>query len=115
MVERDVPDLLIVDIRMPGMNGYEVVHRLRASPRTTHLPILHVSASFTDPASQAAGLASGAAGYLTHPVEPVVLLASVRALLRTRAAERAAKAAEAASRMFSRAQMLASGSLLTSF
>ena len=58
--------------------------------------MLHVSASFTDPFSQAAGLESGADGYLTHPVEPVVLLASVRALLRARSAERVAKAAEAA-------------------
>jgi two-component system cell cycle sensor histidine kinase/response regulator CckA len=90
------PDLLILDIRMPGIDGFEVVRRLRADPRTMHLPVLHVSASFTDPVSQAAGLDSGADGYLTHPVEPVVLLASVRALLRARSAEREAKAAEAA-------------------
>lgn len=96
MIQEDPPDLLIVDIRMPGLDGFEVVRRLRADPRTAHLPVLHVSASFTDPASQAAGLDSGADGYLTHPVEPLVLLASVRALLRARAAERDAKAAEAA-------------------
>ncbi|HEU4525206.1 MAG TPA: response regulator [Gemmatimonadales bacterium] len=90
------PDLLIVDIRMPGMDGFEMVRRLRAERRTAHLPVLHVSASFTDPLSQAEGLDSGADGYLTHPVEPVVLLASVRALLRARSAEREAKAAEAA-------------------
>jgi PAS domain S-box-containing protein len=90
------PDLLIVDIRMPGLDGFEVVRRLRADTRTAHLPVLHVSASFTDPVSQAAGLDSGADGYLTHPVEPVVLLASVRAILRARSAEREAKAAEAA-------------------
>jgi two-component system, cell cycle sensor histidine kinase and response regulator CckA len=95
-VAADRPDLLILDIRMPGLDGFEVVRRLRADPRTAHLPVLHVSASFTDPGSQAAGLDSGADGYLTHPVEPVVLLASVRALLRARSAEREAKAAEAA-------------------
>ena len=89
------PDLMIVDIRMPGIDGFEVVRRVRSDPRTRHMPVLHVSASFTDPVSQAAGLDSGADGYLTHPVEPVVLLASVRALLRARAAEREAKAAEA--------------------
>lgn len=90
------PALLILDIRMPGLDGFEVVRRLRADTRTAHLPVLHVSASFTDPVSQAAGLDSGADGYLTHPVEPVVLLASVRAILRARSAEREAKAAEAA-------------------
>ena len=95
-VAEDSPDLVILDIRMPGMDGFEVVRRLRQDPATAHVPVLHVSASFTDPASQVAGLDSGADGYLTHPVEPTVLLASVRALLRARSAEREAKAAEAA-------------------
>ena len=95
-IAEDLPDIMIVDIRMPGIDGFEVVRRVRADPRTRHLPVLHVSASFTDPVSQAAGLDSGADGYLTHPVEPVVLLASVRALLRARSAEREARAAEAA-------------------
>ena len=93
---QELPELLIVDIRMPGLDGFEIVRRLRADPRTAHLPVLHVSASFTDPVSQAAGLDSGADGYLTHPMEPVVLLASVRALLRARSAAREAKLAEAA-------------------
>jgi PAS domain S-box-containing protein len=96
LVAERSPDLLILDIRMPGLDGFEVVRRLRADTRTAHLPVLHISASFTDPVSQAAGLDSGADGYLTHPVEPVVLLASVRAILRARSAEREAKAAEAA-------------------
>jgi PAS domain S-box-containing protein len=81
---------------MPGIDGLEVVRRIRADPRFAHLPIIHVSASFTDPESQAAGLDGGADGYLTHPVEPLVLQATVRARLRTRTAERAARAAETA-------------------
>ena len=78
---------------MPDISGFEVARRLRRDPRFSRLPILHLSASFTDPESQAAGLDSGADGYLTHPVEPVVLLASVRSLLRARAAEAEAIAA----------------------
>ena len=89
------PDLMVLDIRMPNMDGFEVVRRLRQDPRTLHLPVLHVSASFTDPASQAEGLESGADGYLTHPVEPMVLIATVRSLLRARTAEREARRAEA--------------------
>ena len=96
MMARDLPDLLMVDIRMPGMDGLELVRRVRADPRTMHMPVLQVSASFTDPVSQALGLDSGADGYLTHPVEPLVLLATVRALLRARSAEREARAAETA-------------------
>ena len=93
-IARELPDLVVLDIRMPEMDGFEVVRRLRADPKTAHLPILHLSASFTDPLSQAAGLDSGADGYLTHPVDPVVLLASIRALLRVRKAEREARSAE---------------------
>jgi DNA-binding response OmpR family regulator len=95
-IARELPDLMVLDIRMPDMDGLEVVRRVRAEPRTAHLPILHLSASFTDPVSQAAGLDGGADGYLTHPVDPVVLLATVRALLRVRSAEREARQAEAA-------------------
>jgi PAS domain S-box-containing protein len=92
----ELPDLIVLDIRMPDMDGLEVVRRVRAEPRTAHLPILHLSASFTDPDSLAAGLDGGADGYLTHPVDPVVLLATVRALLRVRSAEREARQAETA-------------------
>ena len=95
-VAQDIPDVMVLDIRMPYIDGLEVVRRVRADSRFAHLPIVHVSASFTDPESQAAGLDGGADGYLTHPVEPLVLLATIRALLRTRTAEREARAAETA-------------------
>ncbi len=93
---QELPDLMVADVRMPGMDGLELVRRVRADARTRHLAVLQVSASFTDPISQAQGLDSGADAYLTHPVEPLVLLASIRALLRARTAEREARAAEAA-------------------
>ncbi|HEX6643379.1 MAG TPA: response regulator [Gemmatimonadales bacterium] len=85
-----VPDLVVLDIRLPDIDGLEVARRLRASERTADIPILHVSASFTDSASLARGLDNGADGYLTHPIDPLVLLATIRGLLRARAAEREA-------------------------
>lgn len=88
----ELPDLIILDIRLPDINGFEVARRLRADPRTTDIPILHLSASFTDADSKVRGLDNGADGYLTHPIDPPVLLASVRALLRAREAERRAHA-----------------------
>jgi PAS domain S-box-containing protein len=87
------PDLVVLDVLLPDISGFEVARRLRADTRFSRVPILHLSASFTDPESLAAGLDSGADGYLTHPVEPVVLLASIRSLMRARAAEAEAVAA----------------------
>ena len=92
-VEASRPDLVVLDVLLPDISGFEVARRLRGDPRFSRIPILHLSASFTDPESLAAGLDSGADGYLTNPVEPVVLLASIRSLIRARAAEAEAIAA----------------------
>ena len=88
-----MPDLVILDIRMPDINGLEVARQLKSDERTAGIPILHISASFTDAASMARGLENGADGYLTHPVDPQILGATVRALLRAREAEREVRAA----------------------
>ena len=89
-VEREMPDMVVLDIKLPDISGLEVARRLRSDPRTSGLPILHISASFTDSVSLARGLDNGADGYLTHPVDPIVLLATIRGLFRARAAEREA-------------------------
>jgi len=88
----ELPDLIVLDIRLPDMSGYDVTRAIRTDDRTADIPILHISASFTDAESKARGLDNGADGYLTHPVDPPVMLATVRALLRARTAERAAVA-----------------------
>ena len=89
------PDLIVLDVRLPDGSGFELARQLKESPRTADLPVLLISASFTSPNERARGLDSGADGYLTHPVEPPVLLATIRALLRSRAAERALRESEA--------------------
>ncbi|HJP56443.1 MAG TPA: response regulator [Gemmatimonadales bacterium] len=88
----DDPDLIILDVRLPDISGFEVTRRLREDPRTADIPILHISASFTGADSKVRGLDNGADGYLTHPIDPPVMVASVRALLRARGAERQATA-----------------------
>ncbi|HET7427146.1 MAG TPA: response regulator [Gemmatimonadales bacterium] len=89
----DVPDLVTLDVRLPDLNGFEVCRRIKADPTTRDVPVLHISASFTTPDAKAEGLDSGADGYLTHPVDPNELLATIRALLRTRQAEARVRAA----------------------
>ena len=91
-VREELPALVILDVRLPDFSGFELARRLRADDRTAAIPILHISASFTDSESRAQGLDNGADGYLTHPVEPAVMLATVRSLLSAREAERQASA-----------------------
>ena len=86
------PELIVLDVRLPDITGFEVARRLRSDPRTADIPILHISASFTDAGTKVLGLDNGADGYLTHPIDPPVMLATVRALLRARGAERRANA-----------------------
>ncbi len=76
------PCMIVLDIKLPDFSGFEVCRRLRAEPSTAHIPVLHLSSTFLDDGSLISGLEGGADGYLTQPVEPPVLLAYVRALLR---------------------------------
>jgi CheY-like chemotaxis protein len=88
-------DLIILDIRMPELDGYEVCRRLKADPVLQAIPVLHMSATFTSSTDIAFGLEGGADGYLVHPVDPAVLLGTVRAFLRLRRADRALRESEA--------------------
>jgi len=89
------PDLIVLDVRLPDGSGFEIARGMKADQQTADIPLLLISASFTSPNERARGLDAGADGYLTHPVEPPVLLATVRALLRSREAERALRESEA--------------------
>jgi PAS domain S-box-containing protein len=81
------PDLMVLDVHLPDVDGFEVCRRLRAAPSTAAIPILHLSAAYRGSQYRVKGLEVGADAYLTQPVEPTELLATVRALLRTRRAE----------------------------
>jgi signal transduction histidine kinase/DNA-binding response OmpR family regulator len=91
-------DLVILDIRMPELDGYEVCRRLKADPALRVVPVLHMSATYTATTDIAYGLEGGADGYLVHPVDPAVLLATVRAFLRLRRVDRALRASEGIAR-----------------
>jgi PAS domain S-box-containing protein len=88
-------DLLLLDVNLPDIHGFDVCRRLRQDPRTTRLPVIHVSATFVKEINKAEGLDAGGDGYLTHPVEPPVLVATVNAFLRARRAEDEMRASEA--------------------
>jgi putative two-component system response regulator len=79
------PDLILLDVMMPGMDGYEVCRRLKANPDTADIPVLFLSGR-TAAEDERIGLEIGAEDYLAKPVNPAVMLARVRAHLRLKAA-----------------------------
>lgn len=84
LVDEWAPDLVLLDIVMPGMSGYEVCEQLRAQPKTAALPIVLVTALDPDK-ERVKGLEAGADDFLTKPVNQAELLARVRSLLRIKA------------------------------
>ncbi len=92
-LSRSLPDVIVLDVRLPDMLGYEVCRRLRANPQTSHIPVLQLSAAFQSTESKLYALESGADAYLVQPADPLVLEATVRSLIRLRNAERQAQIA----------------------
>ncbi|MGG5807814.1 PleD family two-component system response regulator [Falsiroseomonas sp. CW058] len=80
-VQRWMPDVVLLDVMMPGMDGYEVCRRLKAQPGTAHIPVVMITA-LTDPAERVRGLEAGADDFLSKPVDDATLFARLRALLR---------------------------------
>ena len=85
----------VLDVHLPDIDGFELSRRLRSRPQTSRVPVLHLSAAFVTDEDKVRGLDAGADAYLTHPVEPAVIVASVQALVRTRVAEEAMRRSEA--------------------
>ena len=88
-------DLVVLDVNLPDFDGFEVCRRIRSMPETARIPVVHLSATFVKDVYKVKGLEAGADGYLTHPVEPPVLIATVNAFLRTRQAENELRRSEA--------------------
>jgi two-component system sensor histidine kinase/response regulator len=83
------PDLVLLDINLPDIDGFEVCRRIKNSPDTNRLPVIFLSAARLADLDVVAGLEHGGDNYLREPVEPAVLVATVRALLRVKDAEEA--------------------------
>ena len=74
------PDIILLDVMMPGMDGYEVLRRLRAEKETRDIPVIFVTA-MDSTESEERGLELGAVDYITKPIQPAIVLARVRAHL----------------------------------
>ena len=85
------PDLVVLDIKLPDMSGYDVCRKLKSDPATASCAVLQTSATFVSSEGKARGLDSGADAYLTQPFESIELIAMVRSLLRLKKTEAEAR------------------------
>ena len=85
MAAAERPDIILLDIMMPGMDGFEVCQRLKADPDLAHIPVVMVTA-LTDPEDRVRGLEAGADDFLSKPINDTSLMARVRSLVRLKMA-----------------------------
>ncbi|MCX8123171.1 MAG: PAS domain S-box protein [Spirochaetes bacterium] len=81
------PDVIILDVKMPEMDGYEVCQVLKNNPKTRHIPIIFLTAIHTDTQSKVKGLKLGADAFLTKPIDQAELIAQINAMMRIKHAE----------------------------
>ncbi|HEX6036807.1 ATP-binding protein [Longimicrobium sp.] len=94
LVESEHPDLVLLDVNLPDVDGFEVCRQIKTDPETSGIPVLYLSAAYRTAEHRVQGLDLGADGYLTQPVEPRELVATVNALLRSREVEAAVRESE---------------------
>jgi CheY-like chemotaxis protein len=82
LLQKPDVDLVVLDVRLPDIGGFEVCERIKATPATASLPVVHISATAVDVADRTQGLTRGADAYLAEPIDPDELVATVQALLR---------------------------------
>ena len=80
-MRRERPDIILLDVMMPVMDGFEVCRRLKSNPRTHHVPVLMITA-LDQPSDRVKGLEAGADDFLTKPVDDMQLMARVKSLVR---------------------------------
>ncbi|GHF25734.1 PleD family two-component system response regulator [Kordiimonas sediminis] len=81
VISREHPDIVLLDVMMPGMDGFEVCRRIKSDKATSHIPVVMVTA-LDQPSDRVAGLEAGADDFLTKPVQDLALFARVKSLVR---------------------------------
>ena len=82
MIRMNRPDIVLLDLRLPGLDGYQVCQRLKSDPLTSEIPVIMVTAFLTGSSDTVRGLEYGADDYLNKPVDLDVLAAKVKSVLR---------------------------------
>ena len=87
LAREEQPDVILLDLIMPGLDGFEVCRRLKADELTMHIPVVMVTAIKTDSESRIKGLELGADAFLSKPIDPPELMAQINVLLRIKESE----------------------------
>lgn len=85
LAEKEEPDLIITDIQMPQMTGYEVLRILQAQEKTKNIPVIFLTGTFQEDEDIVKGLELGAVEYVTKPINKTVFIARVKVMLRLKA------------------------------
>lgn len=88
IINSEKPDLVLLDLQLPDINGYEVCKQIKTDPHTRHIIVIYLTSLYKNIEHKAQGLESGADAYLTHPVEPLELISTIQAMLRFQKHER---------------------------
>ncbi len=87
IAQQELPDVILLDLVMPGMHGYEVCAKLKAEATTRYIPVLMLTALKTDSESRVKGLELGADAFLSKPIDETELVAQIKVMLRIKHAE----------------------------
>ncbi|WP_280170731.1 PleD family two-component system response regulator [Agrobacterium pusense] len=109
--DKEQVDIILLDIIMPGMDGFEVCERLKANPDTAHIPVVMVTA-LDQPSDRVRGLKAGADDFLTKPVNDLQLIARVKSLVRLKAVSDELRVRAEAARQIGIEEMLRSDGLM---
>ena len=97
LVAKEEPEIILLDIMMPGMDGFEVCNKLKADPKLSHIPVVMVTA-LNDQEDRVRGLECGAEDFITKPVDDFALMSRIDALMRYNSVARELRAREASGR-----------------
>mgnify|MGYP000218157505 CR=1 FL=1 len=87
LAKETMPDLILLDVNLPDINGFEVLKLLKSGEKTKNIPIVYLSATYKDTASKVFGIDVGADSYLVQPIEKEELFSTIKAILRMKRAE----------------------------